>query len=879
MKGSDIMKNITTALAALAFTILSNLAFATDIGTAQEFVNAISDNPSGSYTLTANIDLTGSGFATVAEFLGTIDGAGHTLSGIGAKPLFTAFCGSMLRLTVDGTVSAANTVITVDGTSAIAVKAYGARFEDVIVKGYTLRHAAPSKNSANGLFVGTAYDGCRFVRCATGAGSIVTLNGKANNHNGGFIGAVSKSLAGQIVVSFVDCTNNAEIVQSSSYNNGYGGGGFIGYAGIADASVPKIIFNRCVNNGTVSMTSNAQIGGFVGYATAGSVKDTSNRIMFFDCINNGTISATGGTDAGGFIGQAIGSSSVLMDRCVNRGTIDAAGADFAGGLVGYCGNYMADVAGARDCTLLNCANYGAVSGKSAAGLISKLDTNTGWGTGVYHIYNCVNIGTVTGTTRTKQLAGYYSCAKSGNGSDNCFGLTEVSGPDAAGSYVFSNENYVYATQDGYSAADAVAALNAVAADNDDYDSWVVGSTGYPELAFCSSAPAASYIVHFRDWNGTILKKETVAAGGAATAPANPSRNHYTFSGWDKTFSSVNSDLVVNAVYSSSITVTFDTCGGTACAPITQEAGTFINLPSSELADHTLEAWANDDGVSVKDYSMRVMADNSVSFKALWKKNEEPYVSKLVFLQWDMKSMDATSRAARQSALSAIFAEKDVDVAAISGLPNNKPLLDLLIEGCPGYSYACTASNGSGDANGRVFFWKTSRFEQWSPAVRVMPNSNATIGWCPIKEIGTQNAYVLVSPYYGPTKTIKNFVDNSAATIKDLVKKHPTATILIGQDLYKSTESSAKFGDSGYGDYAGLGEAISTAWQVDEISATDDWQYTELYRPWADYADNMVKTTVQISDVDNQVNPGYVTTFKFGVAPAPAANRGLMILYR
>ena len=62
------------------------------------------------------------------------------------------------------------------------------------------------------------------------------------------------------------------------------------------------------------------------------------------------------------------------------------------------------------------------------------------------------------------------------------------------------------------------------------------------------------MVTFLDWDGTTLKTEQVEQGKSATAPINPTREGYTFTGWDKDFSNVQSDLTVTAVYDKNIVI-------------------------------------------------------------------------------------------------------------------------------------------------------------------------------------------------------------------------------------------------------------------------------------------------------------------------------------
>jgi len=84
------------------------------------------------------------------------------------------------------------------------------------------------------------------------------------------------------------------------------------------------------------------------------------------------------------------------------------------------------------------------------------------------------------------------------------------------------------------------------------------STVTEDLEITAEYTLNVYTVIFVDYDGTTeLDRQTVNHGGTATAPTSPTRTGYTFSRWDRTLTNVTKDLEVRAEYVFNVyTVTF-----------------------------------------------------------------------------------------------------------------------------------------------------------------------------------------------------------------------------------------------------------------------------------------------------------------------------------
>ena len=103
-----------------------------------------------------------------------------------------------------------------------------------------------------------------------------------------------------------------------------------------------------------------------------------------------------------------------------------------------------------------------------------------------------------------------------------------------------------------------------------------------------------YTITFDTNGGSEIAPITQDYGTEITAPDNPTRKGYTFKGWDKEIPETMpaENITVTAQWEiNRYTITFDTAGGSEIAPITQDYGTNITAPADPTREgYTFKGW-------------------------------------------------------------------------------------------------------------------------------------------------------------------------------------------------------------------------------------------------------------------------------------------------
>ena len=147
----------------------------------------------------------------------------------------------------------------------------------------------------------------------------------------------------------------------------------------------------------------------------------------------------------------------------------------------------------------------------------------------------------------------------------------------------------------------------------------IGDTETGNKEYWAKWEINQYTVTVKPENGEADITITQDYGTQIAAPADPTREGYTFIGWDTEIPTTMpaENMTITAKWKvNSYTITFDTAGGSEIAPITQDYGTAIVAP----ADPTRE------GYTFIGWDMEIpttMPAENITVTAQWKDSEKP----------------------------------------------------------------------------------------------------------------------------------------------------------------------------------------------------------------------------------------------------------------
>ena len=191
--------------------------------------------------------------------------------------------------------------------------------------------------------------------------------------------------------------------------------------------------------------------------------------------------------------------------------------------------------------------------------------------------------------------------------------------------------------------------------------------------------ANTYTITFDTAGGSEIAPITQDYGTAITVPADPTREGYTFIGWDKEIPTTMpaENMTVTAQWEiNRYTITFDTAGGSEITPITQDYGTAITAPADPTREgYTFMGWD-------REIPTTMPAEN-ITLKARWKDCEKPtgeivigtnkwqkFLNKLTFGLFFKDTQEVTINAADNSGtvfISYLVTDRDLSEAELQSL--------------------------------------------------------------------------------------------------------------------------------------------------------------------------------------------------------------------
>lgn len=191
--------------------------------------------------------------------------------------------------------------------------------------------------------------------------------------------------------------------------------------------------------------------------------------------------------------------------------------------------------------------------------------------------------------------------------------------------------------------------------------------------------ANTYTITFDTAGGSEIAPITQDYGTVITAPEAPTKEGYTFIGWDKEIPTTMpaENMTVTAQWKiNRYTITFDTAGGSEITPITQDYGTAITAPEAPTREgYTFMGWD-------REIPTTMPAEN-ITLKAKWKDIEKPtgeivigtnkwqeFLNKITFGLFFKDTQEVTINAADNSGtvfISYLVTDRDLSEAELQSL--------------------------------------------------------------------------------------------------------------------------------------------------------------------------------------------------------------------
>jgi hypothetical protein len=411
-----------------ATAIIDDIYKIKDVASLQYFMT----NKPDAAIVTADIDMNGQSFTSIAGYTGNLYGNGHTISGL-TVPMFDELKGSVRDLTLNSTLNITSKHADASGVGIFARKmTNNSSLNGCTSKGslvYCPSSAFTSKEQRVGGLVGYLNLGS-LTNCKNEASVTMNDNGQGNNKaiNLGGIAGQAYNSSRQYITS---CTNAGNVTNNCNTDGAIYVGGICGkpYAvtiqdcknenvssditvtnsgsgsPIAIGGAFGMIQNNCILNGVCynkeavsnTGTGSVRIGGFVGQ---GDTKNTYNASSTTYHYNDGDVtenSASTSIFVGGFCGYA-NNANVNISYCRNNGDVTISGGTretiYVGGVIGYTSalvpfNYVQN---SGDITF---------SGVTVSGQVFCGGIHGGWNSdsdGTQTVTGCVNSGKITSSS-------------------------------------------------------------------------------------------------------------------------------------------------------------------------------------------------------------------------------------------------------------------------------------------------------------------------------------------------------------------------------------------------------------------------------------------------------------------------------------------------